>query len=147
MSGISVEIKQDNTEEVKKTLAEVLDVALEKVGIQAEKYAKLNLETNPRRVDTGLLRNSIVYVVAGQEPHFRTYHADKANPNGSYNIGRYLGSVPEEPTPAVYIGTNVEYAAYVHEGTTKMAANRFLRNAAQDHENEYRQIIEAELKG
>lgn len=30
---------------------------------------------------------------------------------------------------AVYIGTNVEYGIYVHEGTSRMAPNRFLKNA------------------
>lgn len=31
--------------------------------------------------------------------------------------------------PAVVIGTDVEYALYVHEGTSKMAPNRYLKNA------------------
>lgn len=148
MSGINVEIKQDNTDEVKKALEEALDRAMEKVGIQAEGYAKLNLETNPRRVDTGLLRNSITYVVAGQPPHIKSYHADKPSEFGAYKIGRYMGTQPQESTPAVYIGTNVEYAPYVHEGSkTVQPPNRFLKNAAQGHEDEYKQLVEAELKG
>ena len=146
--GIDVEIKQDNTEEVKKALAEALDRAMEKIGIQAEGYAKLNLETNPRRVDTGLLRNSITYVVAGQPAHIKTYHADKPSEYGAYRIGRYMGVQPAEDKPAVYIGTNVEYAPYVHEGAkTVQPPNRFLKNAAQQHEDEYRRMIEEELEG
>lgn len=148
MSDIRVEIKQDNTKEVKKALEEALDAAMEAVGIQAEGYAKLNLETNPRRVDTGLLRNSITYVVAGQPPHINSYHADKPSEYGAYKIGRYMGTQPKESTPAVYIGTNVEYAPYVHEGSkTVQPPNRFLKNAAQGHEEEYKRLIETVLEG
>ena len=31
--------------------------------------------------------------------------------------------------PAVVVGTDVEYALYVHEGTSRMAPNRYLKNA------------------
>jgi phage gpG-like protein len=40
------------------------------------------------------------------------------------------------------IGTNVEYAPYVHEGTQRMVPNRFLKNAAEKHKDEYKAIIE-----
>ena len=137
---LEVLIKTDNTEEVKKALEDALERALDEIGIQAEKYAKLNLEKNPRRIDTGNLRNSITHVVETDEK-------------------------------AVYVGTNVEYAPYVHEGTGiyattggrqtpwsykddeghwhtthGMKPNRFLKNAAQQHKNEYKDILEAELK-
>ena len=45
-----------------------------------------------------------------------------------------------------YIGTNVEYALYVHEGTMKMEPNRFLRNAVEKHIEEYKKIAEQYLK-
>lgn len=128
--------------EVEKALRDAIDGGLEAVGIQAEKYAKLNLETAPRRVDTGLLRNSITYVVAGQSAHISTYKADTGDGHGGYN-----GAISKEETPVVYIGTNVEYAPYVHEGTSKMTPNRFLKNAAQGHEQEYQRIVQAHLKG
>lgn len=47
----------------------------------------------------------------------------------------------------VEIGTNVEYAPYVEFGTSKMKANPFLRSAAGDHANEYREILKDYLKG
>lgn len=148
MSGVSVEIEKDNTEEIKRALEEALDRAMEAIGVQAEGYAKLNLETEPRRVDTGLLRNSVTYVVAGQEAHIQTYHADKPSEFGAYKIGRYMGVQPKEEKPAVYIGTNVEYAPYVHEGSyTVQPPNRFLKNAAVQHEDEYKRMLEAFLKG
>jgi HK97 gp10 family phage protein len=48
---------------------------------------------------------------------------------------------------AVYVGTNVEYAAYVELGTSKSRAYPYLRPAAENHSSEYSQIIESELKG
>lgn len=48
---------------------------------------------------------------------------------------------------AVYIGTNVEYAPYVHDGTMKMEANRFLKNAAERNAAEYAAIAQQYLKG
>lgn len=44
------------------------------------------------------------------------------------------------------IGTNVEYAAYVELGTKDHKPQPYLRPAAENHSEEYRKIIEAELK-
>lgn len=44
------------------------------------------------------------------------------------------------------IGTNVEYGIYVHEGTRKMEANRFLRNGVEKHADDYYKIIEMVFK-
>jgi HK97 gp10 family phage protein len=41
----------------------------------------------------------------------------------------------------VYIGTNVEYAPYVELGTSKMTAKPFLKPAAEDHAETYKEII------
>ena len=87
--------------------------ALEAVGLQAEGYAKLELENTPRRVDTGRLRASIAHTAKRE---------------------------------TAYVGTNVEYAIYVHEGTMKMEANQFLRNAVEKHIEEYKNIAEEYLK-
>lgn len=48
---------------------------------------------------------------------------------------------------AAYIGTNVEYAPYVELGTSRQKAQPFLTPAAQNHGEEYRSILESELKG
>ena len=47
---------------------------------------------------------------------------------------------------SAYVGTNVEYAIYVHEGTRKMAPNRFLKNAVMKNREEYKGIAESYLK-
>ncbi len=44
------------------------------------------------------------------------------------------------------IGTNVEYAPYVEFGTQRTKAQPFLKPAAQNHGDEYRAIVENELK-
>lgn len=44
------------------------------------------------------------------------------------------------------IGTNVEYAPHVELGTRFMAERPFLRPAAQNHGDEYRAIMESEMK-
>ena len=44
------------------------------------------------------------------------------------------------------IGTNVEYAPHVELGTYKQRAQPYLRPAAENHGEEYRQVIESELR-
>lgn len=104
----------DNSGIVLRALSSNMSRALEAMGIQAEGYAKLELENSPRRIDTGNLRNSISHRAFGD---------------------------------AAYIGTNVEYAPYVHDGTVRMAPNRFLKNAVAKHTDEYKAIAKQYLKG
>ena len=97
----------DNSDEVLALLKAAAERAMERCGLQAEGYAK---DLCP--VDTGLLRNSITFAVAGEAPQIKTYRADKGDKKGSYS-----GTAPQSPEHAVYIGTNVEHASYVECGT------------------------------
>lgn len=45
-----------------------------------------------------------------------------------------------------YIGTNVEYAPYVEMGTSRTRAQPFLKPAATEHSDEYKKLIETELR-
>ena len=96
-----------------------IERALEKVGLAAERYAKLACpvgtpeSTGKKGYMGGTLRNSISH----------THDKNTA-----------------------YIGTNVEYAPYVEMGTKKMAARPYLKPAIVDHIQEYRNTIEQELK-
>lgn len=47
----------------------------------------------------------------------------------------------------VTIGTNVEYAQCVEEGTSRQKAQPYLRPAVEDHLDQYQAIVEDELKG
>lgn len=65
--GITFYKKSDNVKLLLDELHEKKGVALEAVGMAAETYAKLNLENNPRRIDTGNLRNSISHAPDGDD--------------------------------------------------------------------------------
>lgn len=127
---------EDHSAEVYKELEAACQRALEKCGLVAEGYAK---KLCP--VDTGNLRNSITHTVAD---------------NGER---------------AAYVGTNSEYAVYVECGTgvyypggrqTPLVyqdakgdwhlthgqrAKPFIKPAVAEHGEQYKRIIEAELKG
>ena len=48
---------------------------------------------------------------------------------------------------SVYIGSNVEYAAFVELGTSRMKARPYLKPAATEHTAEYKSLAEQALKG
>ena len=168
----SIHIEADNTEEVKQDLERRLTKALTAVGIQISSAAKEELYRSPQRIDTGLLRNSITYALDGEGAAINSYSADKEskymNEDSVWSIlqaarpksGSYGGTMPKEPDgrQAVYIGTNVSYAIYVHEGTSRgfltklfgiknrMEANRFLKNAVENNRGEIGGIIQKILQ-
>lgn len=74
--------------------------SLQARAVVVQSYAKQRLREAPQRIDTGNLINSI---------QVQIYRRD----------GK----------PIARIGTSVEYAIYVHEGTVHMEANPFLRDA------------------
>ena len=53
--------------------------------------------------------------------------AKRRAPVRTSNLRNSITHTTDDDT--AYIGTNVEYGIYVHEGTVKMQANRFLKNA------------------
>lgn len=106
--GVKFEVGSDNSEEAIQLLHEAVAKGLEAVGLQAEGYAKLNIQAQDA-IDSGRLLNSITHTSDGE---------------------------------SAYIGTNVEYAAYVEYGTSKMAARPYLQPAATEHSEEYKAIFE-----
>ena len=64
------------------------------------------------------------------------------------DTGRLKNSIhgEVEDGDTAVVSTNVEYAIYVHEGTRKMAANRFIRNGITNNIDEYKNIVEKCLK-
>ena len=73
-------------------------------------------------------------------------YAKKLAPVDTGNLRNSITHTVDEEEPAAYIGTDVEYAPYVCLGTIHMKAQPFLKPAVADHANEYRKIIENELK-
>lgn len=167
MAEFEIVIGSDNTKEVLEECHRRALVALELCGQQAERNAKIQIENSPRRVDTGLLRNSITHAMAGGAPAITSYKTNSVHGNTDSTVRRGIAGTPVKKTvtgtysgempnvesnfgysdQAVYIGTNVEYAIYVHEGTQRMAPNRFLRNAMGNHVAEYKKTIETVLQG
>ena len=73
-------------------------------------------------------------------------YAKKLAPVDTGNLRNSITHDVDDEEPAAYIGTNVEYAPYVCLGTIHMKAQPFLKPAVADHANEYRKIIEDEMK-
>jgi HK97 gp10 family phage protein len=66
------------------------------------------------------------------------------------DTGRLRNSITnavETGEQSVYIGSNVEYAAFVELGTSRMKARPYLRPAATEHTAEYKSLAEQALKG
>ena len=113
MAQVNIEIK-DNTGDVRRAIEEAGPRIMEAIGLHLQGEAADELENDPRRVDTGDLKNSITHIVQGND--------------------------------TVYIGTNISYGIYVHEGTRRMAPNRFLKNAVEKNSSQIMDFIENGLK-
>lgn len=62
------------------------------------------------------------------------------------DTGRLRNSITHtRDDSSAYIGTNVEYAAYVELGTSKSRAHPYLQPAVQDHKEEYKAIFQKYL--
>lgn len=69
-------------------------------GVRVQTAARRRLGSNPRRIDTGRLRSSIA-----------------------------VSMVIDSGVWVARVGTDVDYAIFVHEGTRFMRANPFLKDA------------------
>lgn len=130
---------EDHSKEYLDELDRLIPIALEECGLAAEGFAKRLCA-----VDTGLLRNSITHAISGEPPAIAVY-----TDNNKEQHGEYSGSVPtaEDKKTVMYLGTNVEYAPYVEMGTSRTRAQPFIQPAIEDHENDYKRLIEKRLKG
>lgn len=64
------------------------------------------------------------------------------------DTGRLRNSITHEvrmDEKSAYIGSNVEYAAFVEMGTTRMKARPYLRPAATNHTEEYKSLVKQAL--
>lgn len=68
---------------------------------------------------------------------------------GAVDTGNLRNSIShaDNGEDTAYIGTNVEYAPYVEMGTSRgMKARPFLENAVRNHVDDYKRIVEENLK-
>ena len=135
---------RDNTEEVLEAMEAAIRRGNEAIGLAAERHAKKKI-TEAKAVDTGRLRNSITYALAGEETHIKSYKADKGGKDRETYT--YDGTADGKKGRGVYIGTNVEYAPGIELGTHRSAgAVHFLQDAATGHNDEYKKLMEDSMK-
>ena len=156
----------DNSDQIRAAINDPIERGLEKIGLWAEGYAK---QLCP--VDTGRLRNSITHALDGEAPAISSYHASYGSNThqvrnrqtgqietrrysatsrnaGVVGYGTYSGTIPKEPEGqrAVVIGTNVEYAPQIELGRSKQAPTGFLKPAIVSHMDQFKRVLENELK-
>ena len=73
-------------------------------------------------------------------------YAKKECPVDTGNLRNSITNEVVQSEKAVYIGTNVEYAAYVELGTVRTKAKPYLKPAATEHSTVYNGIIEEEMR-
>ena len=149
------EITQDNTADILAALPPIAEKAMTIIGMKAEKYAKARCP------------------VGTPESTGWTDKNGKRHPNKGYRGGTLRNSITfdvqiDGTSAELAVGTNVEYAPYVELGTgpkfksppewesftakkgggqkNGMAPRPYLRPAIEDHINEYKNIIETEMK-
>ena len=119
----------DNTAEVLSELERKKLIALTKIGITAEGFAK---KKTP--VDLGTLRNSITYVVNDDSVYIGT-NIDYA-PYVELGTGIYATDGKGRKSPWSYQDRNGKW-----HRTKGMKPHHMIRDAAAKHSNEYQQII------
>ena len=136
ISDVRVESNKDQyEEEFLLTVQKILTM----LGMECESAAK-----RLAPVDTGLLRNSITYALAGETAAQSTYKADRGD-----GAGRYNGNSPKDTgngVHSVHIGTNVEYAMAQEVGNFRDGSHAYLRPAVNNNIPHFKQIVEDELK-
>ena len=134
---------RDNSDEVVELFQKAKHRGLEAVGLTAERHAKKNLYPG-HGLDTGRLRNSITYAIAGYQTHVQSYRrGNVAGGTSQKHTYHDYGSeaMEGEKDSAVFIGSNVEYAPCVELGARGRAPIHFLQDAATGHTAEYKKII------
>ena len=134
-----IKITADNTGDIKKALYWQAQAALEACGQQAVSHAKQNI-TAAGRVDTGAMRNSMNHqVVASEYACYVGTNQEYAIYN-EYGTGIYAEGGNGRKTPWTYVDDKGE-----GHRTRGMKPIHFLKNAIQDHIDEYKNIIKNEL--
>ena len=135
----------DNSKFYLAALDEQIEQALTAIGAKVESHAKA--EYVP--VDTGRLKNSITYALAGKGAHIKKYGPDEKGKKDKQSRA-YSGTAPVDPggkIRSVYVGSNVEYAEIVENGTSGRKGRHYLRQAIVNHIEEYKSLAHRALSG
>ena len=115
-----------------------IDIALETCATQAESHAK-SIITREKRVDTGMLRNSVSHAVDGNTA-FIGSNLEYAVYN-ELGTGIYASQGGGRQTPWMYTDRNGKA-----HWTRGMKPIHFLKRAIEENKKEYQRIIEQEMK-
>lgn len=133
---------ENNSQIVLEDLGEAMKRALYAIGVKAVEGSvdaiSGRYDINPA-VDTGRLRASISFITP-------TDKGDSGQPKpANAKAGDELTGEAEQNT--VVVGSNVEYAEYVHNGTSKMAGRPFLREGIEKTRDKMQEQAEKIFKG
>lgn len=120
MPDVNITVKS-NADLFKNSLPAQIAQALEAIGEAAEGHAVDEID-------------KVVYDTP-ESPNYRR----------TTNLRQSLSHARDDTS--AYVGTNVEYAAYVELGTSKMKPRPYLRPAAENYADEYKQIVKTALQG
>ena len=135
----------DNTDLILQATDEQIEMALIAIGAKMESHAKADYVP----VDTGRLKNSITFALAGGPAQISSYGPDNGGGDDEQSKP-YSGTAPADPggkVRSVYVGSNVEYAELVEDGTSGRRGRHFLRDAVNNHIEEYKSLAERALSG
>ena len=131
---------ENNRKLIEEELKKALEKCLYAIGVtsvaKVVEYMSKPDFTGKDIVDTGRLRASISFITPERESGPNSTEATIAD--------TLTGRSPEL---TVYIGSNVEYADYVNNGTSKQPARQFLQNGINLAYPEFEKLIEEILKG
>ena len=118
------------------------------VDVNVVDNAELFLKALPEQIEAGLIAIGITAEANSKTEVDRAVYDTPESPN-YVRTGRLRNSLThavDKDEKAVYIGTNVEYAAFVELGTTKMAPRPYLKPAATEYTDDYKRLMEEALK-
>ena len=138
---ISVKV-EDNSKEFLEAFEKQVPVILEEWGLAGERFAKEEITKvvydtpqSPTYKRTGRLRGSLTYKTQKNASKPQAPATGKDAVNGSVD------------NKSVIIGSNVEYAAYVEMGSSRMRPRPYLKPAIEGHKKEFEEILENNLTG
>ena len=141
--GLKLSIRvQNNSQLVLEEFEKAVERALYAIGVKAVEGSvdaiSGRYDIDPA-VDTGRLRASRSFITPTQK-------GDSGQPKpANAQAGDELTGTAEENS--VVVGSNVEYAEYVHNGTSKMAGRPFLREGIDKTKNQMQEQAEKIFKG
>lgn len=132
---------EDNSKLVLNAEDKAIENALYAMGVKAVEGSVDAISGKygiPKAVDTGRLRASISFITP-------TDNGGSGEANANSKAGDKLTGIAEKNS--VVVGSNVEYADYVHNGTSRMEGRPFLRAGIEQTKGEMERQVTTILKG